>query len=119
MRDACLAAGHLYYFLEDVYPRMSGRRVLKTPALLRALFHDEAELIHPMQDDVPTADQVPQEQHRVANNGFPAPGIVPPPPGFNQGKDHNKEAQDPPASPWRNDHLSLSCTFVKGCQKVI
>lgn len=31
-------SGHLYYFLEDVYPRMSGgRRPLATPALLAAL----------------------------------------------------------------------------------
>jgi hypothetical protein len=35
--DAC-CTGHVYYFLEDVYPRMSGgRRPLKTPAFMRAL----------------------------------------------------------------------------------
>jgi Derlin-2/3 len=34
-----VAAGHVYYFLEDVYPRMSGgRRPLKTPGVVRALF---------------------------------------------------------------------------------
>ncbi len=34
-----VAAGHVYYFLEDVYPRMSGgRRPLRTPGLLKALF---------------------------------------------------------------------------------
>ncbi|GAB4817736.1 hypothetical protein N2152v2_004782 [Parachlorella kessleri] len=33
-----MAAGHAYYFLEDVYPRMTGRRPLRTPALVRALF---------------------------------------------------------------------------------
>jgi hypothetical protein len=33
-----MAAGHAYYFLEDVYPRMSGRRLLKTPGFVRALF---------------------------------------------------------------------------------
>jgi len=34
-----VAAGHVYYFLEDVYPRMSGgRRLLRTPGLLQALF---------------------------------------------------------------------------------
>jgi Derlin-2/3 len=37
-----IAAGHSYYFLADVYPRMSGRRPLATPALLRALFPGEA-----------------------------------------------------------------------------
>lgn len=30
-----VAVGHAYYFLEDVYPRMTGRRLLKTPAMLR------------------------------------------------------------------------------------
>ena len=29
--------GHAYYFLEDVYPRMTGRRPLRTPGLVRAL----------------------------------------------------------------------------------
>jgi|UniRef100_A0A7S1SZ48 Derlin-2/3 len=33
-----MAAGHAYYFLEDVYPRMSNRRLLKTPGILHALF---------------------------------------------------------------------------------
>eukprot|EP00951_Prasinocladus_malaysianus_P013907 scaffold105803_cov37-Prasinocladus_malaysianus.AAC.1 len=33
-----MVAGHVYYFLEDVYPRMSNRRLLKTPSILQALF---------------------------------------------------------------------------------
>jgi len=33
-----MVAGHAYYFLEDVYPRMTGRRPLKTPAAVKALF---------------------------------------------------------------------------------
>ncbi|EFN59175.1 hypothetical protein CHLNCDRAFT_19312 [Chlorella variabilis] len=36
-----MVAGHAYYFLEDVYPRMTGRRLLKTPAVVRALFPAE------------------------------------------------------------------------------
>lgn len=36
-----MAAGHTYYFLTDWYPRMTGRHVLKTPALLRVLFPPE------------------------------------------------------------------------------
>lgn len=36
-----MVAGHAYYFLEDVYPRMTGRRPLKTPAIIRALFPAE------------------------------------------------------------------------------
>ncbi|KAI4312006.1 hypothetical protein MLD38_036865 [Melastoma candidum] len=37
-----MIAGHAYYFLEDVYPRMTGRRPLRTPSFIRALFADEA-----------------------------------------------------------------------------
>jgi len=33
-----MGVGHTYYFLEDVYPQMSGRRLLKTPSVLLALF---------------------------------------------------------------------------------
>eukprot|EP00850_Spirogloea_muscicola_P012975 SM000086S23027 [mRNA] locus=s86:112378:114695:+ [translate_table: standard] len=33
-----MAAGHAYYFLEDVYPRISGRRFLRTPWVIKALF---------------------------------------------------------------------------------
>lgn len=77
----------MYYFLEDVYPLMSGRRWLKTPVILHALFHDEVEVIQPVQTQaMPAAAApnaaVPQQQN---GNHFPAPGVVPPPPGFNQG----------------------------------
>ncbi|KAL0909558.1 hypothetical protein M5K25_020438 [Dendrobium thyrsiflorum] len=34
-------AGHAYYYLEDVYPRMTGRRPLKTPTFIKALFADD------------------------------------------------------------------------------
>mmetsp|Transcript_16004 Transcript_16004/g.34763 ORF Transcript_16004/g.34763 Transcript_16004/m.34763 type:complete len:229 (-) Transcript_16004:367-1053(-) len=40
-----MGAGHMYYFLEDVYPRISGRRWLKTPNVLLALFPRE-ETVH-------------------------------------------------------------------------
>lgn len=33
-----MVAGHVYYFLEDVYPQMSGRHLLSTPAFIKALF---------------------------------------------------------------------------------
>jgi len=38
-----IAIGHIYYFLEDVFPRMipSRRRLLKTPAFFAHRFHDE------------------------------------------------------------------------------
>jgi len=29
-----VVVGHLYYFLEDVYPEVSGRKLLKTPAFM-------------------------------------------------------------------------------------
>jgi Derlin-2/3 len=38
-----MAAGHAYYYLEDVYPHISGgRRLLRTPAIVRAVFPAEA-----------------------------------------------------------------------------
>eukprot|EP00803_Ostreobium_quekettii_P011107 evm.model.scf_344.4 EVM.evm.TU.scf_344.4 scf_344:45187-52607(-) len=33
-----MIAGHVYYFLEDVYPQMSGRHILQTPGIVKALF---------------------------------------------------------------------------------
>ncbi|CAL5412002.1 unnamed protein product [Camellia sinensis] len=40
-----MIAGHAYYFLEDVYPRMTGRRPLKTPSFIRSLFADEPVVV--------------------------------------------------------------------------
>lgn len=37
-----MVAGHAYYFLEDVYPRMTGRRPLRTPSFIKSVFADEA-----------------------------------------------------------------------------
>ncbi|RWW82175.1 hypothetical protein BHE74_00009378, partial [Ensete ventricosum] len=36
-----MIAGHVYYFLEDVYPQMTGRRPLKTPLFIKAIFADD------------------------------------------------------------------------------
>lgn len=36
-----MGAGHVYYFLQDVYPQMTGRRLLKTPWLIRLLFNED------------------------------------------------------------------------------
>jgi len=33
-----IVVGHIYYFLEDVYPRTSGRRILATPGFIKAMF---------------------------------------------------------------------------------
>lgn len=46
-RASCPGAGHAYYFLEDVYPRMTGRRPLKTPAFVRAMFPGEEAIAAP------------------------------------------------------------------------
>ncbi|KAF8391524.1 hypothetical protein HHK36_023829 [Tetracentron sinense] len=40
-----MIAGHAYYFLEDVYPRMTSRRPLRTPAFIKSLFADEAVIV--------------------------------------------------------------------------
>lgn len=42
-----MIAGHAYYFLEDVYPRMTDRRPLKTPSFIKALFADEPVVVVP------------------------------------------------------------------------
>lgn len=42
-----MIAGHAYYFLEDVYPRMTGRRPLKTPSFIKSLFADETIVARP------------------------------------------------------------------------
>lgn len=63
-----MVAGHCYYFLEDVYPRMQGgRRWLKTPALLQALLPAEEDIRHRQPPNAP------------APLAFPEPGNVPPP----------------------------------------
>ena len=74
LRSFCADSGHAYYFLEDVYPRMAhGRRPLKTPGLVRALF--PAERIQGSRPTAaPAAAPAPAAQ-------FPAPGVVPPPVG--------------------------------------
>ncbi|MES1916197.1 MAG: hypothetical protein MHM6MM_008041 [Cercozoa sp. M6MM] len=43
-----IAVGHLYYYLQDVYPNMtpSRRRLLKTPAVLRRLFREQQQAPH-------------------------------------------------------------------------
>lgn len=69
-----IACGHLYYFLEDVFPsQQNGFRVLETPAVLKWLF-DPAPLPHvdiherpggfnwgADDEHVPLQDQAPQD----------------------------------------------------------
>ena len=40
-----MIAGHAYYFLEDVYPRMTGRRPLGTPGFIKSLFADDVVVV--------------------------------------------------------------------------
>ncbi|KAJ6333863.1 hypothetical protein OIU77_009698 [Salix suchowensis] len=40
-----MIAGHAYYFLEDVYPRMTGRRPLRTPGFIKSLFADDVVVV--------------------------------------------------------------------------
>lgn len=54
-----MAAGHAYYFLEDVYPIMTGRRILKTPGIIKALFPEDVVVVPPQ-----------------PANGWGAPGVV-------------------------------------------
>lgn len=61
-------AGHAYYFLEDVYPRMTGRRPLKTPSIVKAMFPGEGDVISPAAFAMPQA---------VRPQGNAAPAAVP------------------------------------------
>ncbi|MQL95512.1 hypothetical protein Taro_028180 [Colocasia esculenta] len=42
-----MVAGHAYYFLEYVYPQMTGRRPLKTPSFIKSLFSDDTVVVTP------------------------------------------------------------------------
>lgn len=58
-----MIAGHAYYFLEDVYPRMTGRRPLRTPSFIRSLFAEEPVVMaRPanLRFAAPPVDEVPQ-----------------------------------------------------------
>lgn len=57
-----MAAGHVYYFLEDVYPRMSGRRPLRTPGLIKAIFPQDDVIMPAVVPPPENMDAVPQQQ---------------------------------------------------------
>lgn len=48
-----MVAGHAYYFLEDVYPIMTGRRLLKTPSFIKSMFPDENVVVPPVAARIP------------------------------------------------------------------
>lgn len=87
---SCITAGHIYYFLEDVYPRMSGRRLLKTPGFVTAMFNGGEEIRHIHR---PRTAAAPEQQPPPRNAGFAAPGVVPQP-GANPGE-HDRHFQSP------------------------
>eukprot|EP00027_Filamoeba_sp_ATCC50430_P010686 CAMPEP_0168562202 /NCGR_PEP_ID=MMETSP0413-20121227/11997_1 /TAXON_ID=136452 /ORGANISM="Filamoeba nolandi, Strain NC-AS-23-1" /LENGTH=183 /DNA_ID=CAMNT_0008593613 /DNA_START=128 /DNA_END=679 /DNA_ORIENTATION=- len=41
-----IIVGHIYYFLEDVYPQTTGRRLLKTPGFIKAIFAADADPVN-------------------------------------------------------------------------
>ncbi|KAD7117950.1 hypothetical protein E3N88_05218 [Mikania micrantha] len=54
-----MIAGHAYYFLEDVYPKMTGRRPLKTPLFIKTLFADESVVVaRPAEDHAHNSSQM-------------------------------------------------------------
>mmetsp|Transcript_16597 Transcript_16597/g.18461 ORF Transcript_16597/g.18461 Transcript_16597/m.18461 type:complete len:240 (-) Transcript_16597:43-762(-) len=55
-----IAVGHLYYFLEDVYPQTTGRRLLKTPGFLKAMLDRDADA--PVDDTAQQQQPQPQPQ---------------------------------------------------------
>ncbi|KAF8072587.1 DER2.1 [Scenedesmus sp. PABB004] len=63
-----MVAGHAYYFLEDVYPRMTARRPLKTPGLVAALFPVD-EPLRPPPDGGPLLRYAPDELQQQLGGG--------------------------------------------------
>lgn len=59
-------AGHVYYFMAEVYPEMAGVYLLKTPRLLQYLVgnNDEFDAFF---DEPPQAQQQQQQQNNNAN----------------------------------------------------
>ncbi|KYR02576.1 derlin-2 [Tieghemostelium lacteum] len=55
-------AGHIYFVLEDAYPSVSNRRLLKTPSLLKYLLDPNYRLNQP--DQQPQQQQQPQPQQQ-------------------------------------------------------
>jgi Derlin-2/3 len=37
--------GHLYYFLEDLYPQISGRKLLETPRIFKVLLEQGENVV--------------------------------------------------------------------------
>ncbi len=94
-------AGHAYYFLEDVYPRMTGRRPLKTPGFVKAMFPGE-DVISPAAFAVPAQAAV-----RPPGAGPAAAAAAP------AGADAVAGAGELPASCLRLAVVGLSCVQVK------
>lgn len=61
-----IAVGHMYYFLEDVFPRQPGGfKVLKTPYFIKMLFDTEPSYQRvPERFDFAQGDQEPQQQRQ-------------------------------------------------------
>ena len=98
-----MVAGHCYYFLEDVYPRQTGRRPLKTPGLLQALL--------PADEDIRQQPPAP-----MAN--FPAPGVVPPP-GAPPGTHQPLPNQQTSALPIIHEIVCRQLTSFEACDMCI
>ncbi|KAK5580832.1 hypothetical protein RB653_000856 [Dictyostelium firmibasis] len=61
-------AGHCYYFLEDIYPLISNRRLLKTPTFLKSLMDGQQPIVDAHQQEQQNEQpQQPQEVQNVLN----------------------------------------------------
>ena len=66
-----LVIGHIFYFLEDVYPRMpnsGGRRLLEAPRFLKNLFQTRDRANAALANQGAREDAVPQEVPRDGRN---------------------------------------------------
>ncbi|EFA77668.1 derlin-2 [Heterostelium album PN500] len=63
-----IVVGHVYYYLEDVYPQISNRRILKTPSFIKQLFDNPNQRYEDMAQQVrgrrPAEQQQQQQQQQ-------------------------------------------------------
>eukprot|EP01134_Creolimax_fragrantissima_P003347 CFRG3347T1 len=79
-----MAVGHVYYYLEDFYPALSGRRLLKTPNYIKMIFEDAPNPGIPENQFIPDAPSPggfdwgrPDEQQRGTGVGTYSPSVSP------------------------------------------
>ena len=89
-----MAAGHAYYYLEDVYPTMTDRRLLRTPKVVKAMF---GQADAPGGEAWGVGDFVPERRAGVFQGGGGAAEVARALGGGGEGGGEPAGGGDPPA----------------------